>query len=274
MNQRDNLTIGVLSITAVVLLVGAGLLMRSFLLLQEVDPGFDPAGVITMRLELPRQSYRTYDEWLNGYTQLSGRIAGIPGVTDVAFTTEPPLGGMSSYWSYQIDGRPLTGPGLEYSGMPAHLIPVSASYFRTLGIPLVAGRGFSERDRRGDELVAVINETVARRDWPDDDPVGARISFEEEPEEGDPFRKPLGSRIVIPLHHAEQDEHASADASCRFTRDAHLGARHALDDGLHSSSVSVFPARALRSSITLARRLSSSPDNSAWSPAISRTSLH
>ncbi len=161
---------------AIVLLVGAGLMMRSFVELQRVDPGFDPDGVATMRLSLPLAQYPDANDQVAFYQQLSERVSGLPGVTRVGLVTDLPAMGGGNYLSFTVEGRP---PPSDAASMvqDAHVSTVSSEYFQTVGIPVVRGRGFIDRDRSDAEQVALINETMVRQYWPGEDPIGQRFSF-------------------------------------------------------------------------------------------------
>jgi len=162
---------------AFMLLVGAGLLMRSFLNLQRVNPGFDPANVLTARIDLNWSRYkngpavRTFEEAL--VAQLGAR----PGVTGVAVSNASPMHeGQPNNAAFRIDGRPID------AGQTAPTMDVrvaSPDYFRVLGIPLVTGRTFTAMDRDTLNEPVVINQTAARRYWAGANPIGARLTFDD-----------------------------------------------------------------------------------------------
>jgi putative ABC transport system permease protein len=160
------------------LLISAGLLVRSFARLLEVRPGFDPHNVLTMRVSLPRATYAGNAPVAAFYTSVLQRIAAIPGVEHAAVAYEPPfMGGDNSVFSIR-NYQP--GPGEP----PPHadFLYVTAGYFEAMGIPLVKGRTFSSSDLQtnkftGPGTAAVIDEALARRFWPDRDPLGAEIGW-------------------------------------------------------------------------------------------------
>ena len=156
---------------AVVLVVGAGLLMRSFARLTAVSPGFDPANVLTMRLSLPAAAYPTRTSMRNFYDRLFTELRALPGVDLVGAVTGLPLTGPRGDWGTTIEG--YTPPPNQ--GTPVDWQIASADYFRALGIPLVKGRYLSEADREGSAPVILINEAAARRYWEGRDPVGLRM---------------------------------------------------------------------------------------------------
>lgn len=161
---------------ALVLLVGAGLLVRSFQRLHEVAYGFGPDGVLIVGLDLPAARYETQRDQIAFYDRLVERVRTLPGVTAAAATSDPPAGGFNMTFSFAIEGRPAgTASGREDD---EPLRAVTPGYFRTMGIPLIRGRTIEETDRRGAPPVVVINETLARKHWPNSNPIGERISFE------------------------------------------------------------------------------------------------
>ena len=156
---------------SVVLLLGAGLLMRSFLNLQRVDRGFDPSGVLTMRLTLPRERYPG-DAAGAFFDQLSERLAALPGVRAVAAASQfPPSGTFTT--QFALEGAPASG-----QTMPTALVTVaSPGYFDTLRVPLRAGRSISPSDRLDTPRVAMINQAFAARYLAGVDPIGRRLSL-------------------------------------------------------------------------------------------------
>ncbi|HYS05472.1 MAG TPA: ABC transporter permease [Candidatus Dormibacteraeota bacterium] len=159
---------------ALVLLAGAGLLVRSFLRLQHIDPGLSVDRVLTLRLSLPDARYAENPQQIHYYDELLRRAAGLPGVGAAAVTSNLPLGGSDSVLNFSIEGRPDAKRGEEpESGFHQ----VSPDYFRALGIPLLRGRSFDARDLQKAPGVVVISETMARRYWPGEDPMGRRLSF-------------------------------------------------------------------------------------------------
>ncbi len=159
---------------ALVLLIGAALLLRSFLILQGIDPGFRPDRVLVLTVQLSPSRYPQPNLQADYFEEVLGRLHATPGVEAVAASISPPLthGGMGSF--FLVEGRPLVSerPGPDSF---VHLDMVSADYFRVLGIPLRSGRFFTEQDRRGTLGVVIINETLARKYFPDDDPIGKRV---------------------------------------------------------------------------------------------------
>jgi putative ABC transport system permease protein len=164
---------------SLVLLVGAGLLTRSFLSLLRTDPGFNPDHVLTMNLVLPRAKYKDDAALATFYNDLVQRVKVQPGVESAAFVNYLPLGGSNSSDGYLIEGEPEPAPGQEHEGRYRVATP---DYFRTMDIPIVRGRAFTEQDKAGTTPVVVVNETLARQHWPGQDPLGKRIRFYGPPE--------------------------------------------------------------------------------------------
>ena len=173
---------------SLVLLVGAGLLARSFLSLLKTDPGFNPDNLITMNLVLPFAKYKEEPQVAAFYNDLLQRVKAQPGVESAAFVNYLPLGGANSSDSYLVEGLPEPAPGQENDGRYRVATP---DYFRTMGIPIVHGRGFTDQDKAGAPSVVIVNETLARKHWPGGDAIGKRIRFYGPPERT-PWREIVG----------------------------------------------------------------------------------
>ena len=153
---------------SLVLLTGAGLLMRSFLAARSVWPGFDTRNILTMRIGLPPSKYAEPFQKTEFYEAVESKIASIPGLisSSLAFSL-PPNSGL--YAPLQIDGQ----PPLPLAERPvSSWQPIGAKYFETLRIPLLQGRALSAADNASAPLVAMVNQTFARRFWPDQNPIG------------------------------------------------------------------------------------------------------
>ena len=159
---------------SLVLLVGAGLLTRSFLSLLRTDPGFNADNVLTMNLVLPTAKYKDRPARAAFYDDLVQRVKAQPGVQSAAFVNYLPLGGSNSSDSYLVEGEPEPAPGQEHDGRYRVATP---DYFRTMQISVVRGRAFTEQDKAGAQPAVIVNETLARQHWPDQDPLGKRIRF-------------------------------------------------------------------------------------------------
>ncbi|MFY9609350.1 MAG: ABC transporter permease [Blastocatellia bacterium] len=166
---------------ALVLLVGAGLLLRSFLKLQQTDPGFKPEGVLTMSLSLPAARYTKPEQVVSFYQTLIERVSSLPGAEAAGASSDLPWSGYDENTGFNIEGKsfpPNQEPEARY-----HF--VTSEYFRTVGVPLAAGRWLNYGDTDHKPAVILINESLARRYWPAEDAVGKRITFRSEPKEND-----------------------------------------------------------------------------------------
>ena len=158
----------------VVLLTGAGLLIRSFLHLQRVDLGFRPDHLLTMRFSMPRAKYPTPQAAAAFQSALLERTRQIPGVQGAALVSDIFLSATPTSTTVRIDGREMTP---EERNLEVPLDAVSADYFRVMGIPLRRGRAFTAADGTDAPPVVIINETMARRFWPNEDPLGKRFRY-------------------------------------------------------------------------------------------------
>jgi putative ABC transport system permease protein len=157
---------------SLVLLVGAGLLVKSFVRLTEVELGFDPSHVIAADISLPYH-YDTPEKRAEFYRQLLTRIEGLPGVSSAAVAQSVPLSGEEHGGQFMVVGREAGPDGGGRYGSIYHR--VSADYLRTFGVRLLKGRGLDERDTARAPAVALVNETLARRVFPGEDPLGKQI---------------------------------------------------------------------------------------------------
>ena len=158
---------------ALVLLVGAGLLIKGFSRLRSVNPGFNPANIMTMHLQLPATRYAQIPPQTQFRREVLGRLNSLPGV-EAAMVTDIPLAGNYVAHSIVIDGRPPVPVGAEPE---VQTLSVMGDYFRVMQIPLRAGRNFTPMDREGQPLVAVVNEEFVKEFFPHADPLGARIDW-------------------------------------------------------------------------------------------------
>jgi putative ABC transport system permease protein len=158
---------------ALVLLVGAGLMVRSFAELQRVDPGFRPQGLLTTQVLLPRSRYGEGPKVAAFNDQLLERVSTLPGVESAGLIDAIPLGGGMSVLTFSVEGRePLPSSAIQDS----EVYVASSGYFRVMGIPLKRGRLFAGQDSLNAPGVAIINEAMARRYFSDEDPIGKRIT--------------------------------------------------------------------------------------------------
>ncbi|MCG8458460.1 MAG: ABC transporter permease, partial [Holophagales bacterium] len=171
---------------ALTLLAGALLFMRSFSNLVNADPGFDPAGVVALDVNLPETSFPDDETRWAFYEQFLSEIRAQPGVSSAAITL-PLLGGWQS--SFSIEGRPPAARGELPS---ADVARVSADYFTTLGIDILQGRAIDRRDTADGQRVAVIDRTMAEQFFADEDPIGQRLVLGREPSEDNPWLTIVG----------------------------------------------------------------------------------
>jgi putative ABC transport system permease protein len=152
-----------------VLLVGAGLLVKSLWRVLEVNPGFNPSGVLTMQASLPQSEYGDAPRKIAFYRQLFERIRSLPGVESAGMINNLPMGGVDINGAFGIAGRPP-----EQAGYASFRV-VSPEYFRAMNIPLIRGRYFTEQDHESAEPVAIISRRVAETSFRGEDPIGQRV---------------------------------------------------------------------------------------------------
>lgn len=166
---------------ALVLLVGAGLMLRSFFQLHQVKTGFDTDHVLTMRVQLPMAKYREPQQRAEFFKRAQERLAALPGVKAVGAISYLPLTGLASSTVFNL----ATQPDLPPSESPATEVrAITPGYFAAMGIPLLKGRSFDERDG-ADSRVLVINETLAHKYFPGQNPIGQRLIVNWEPKVAD-----------------------------------------------------------------------------------------
>jgi putative ABC transport system permease protein len=167
---------------ALVLLVAAGLLLKSFVRLQNVDPGFDPQNVLSMEVSLPVAKYARGKPVSDFYAEVIRRVQALPGVEATALTSILPLSGTNSDSSFAIEGR---DPMQEKVYPDEEIRSVTENYFKVLKVPLVQGRFFDQRDNADAAKVAIINQAFAKKWFPNQDAVGKKITFDD-PRKPDP----------------------------------------------------------------------------------------
>ncbi|MFL6589547.1 MAG: ABC transporter permease, partial [Chthoniobacterales bacterium] len=188
---------------ALVLLGGAGLLARSFMQLAHVDPGFIPENATMLRLSLPQKKYAQPEQQNAFATSVLERVKDLPGVQAVGITHSMPLVG-DYVLGFNIEGRPAINP----ADLPStNYYSVTPDYFRAMGIRLIRGRVFTPQDDSKAPRVAVINETMARQFFPNEDPIGKRINITNGP---DTWRQIIG--IVADIKQYGVDKPTSAQS--------------------------------------------------------------
>ena len=158
---------------AVVLLVGAGLMMKSLLRLLQTSPGFNPENVLTMTVVLPATKYTEDSRQILFMDQLKERIQSIPGVSAIGMVNILPLQGGNTT-RVNVEGDPIPPPGQE---IEANIRDVNETYFQTLGVPIIAGRMFDERDKNGGPGVVIIGKTMADKIFAGRNPIGRRLVY-------------------------------------------------------------------------------------------------
>ena len=159
---------------SLVLLVGAGLLIRSFAQLRAVQPGFEPNGVVTFWQTLPKARYGEVDQQIQFFDKLLARLTTLPGIEKVGLVSPLPFSGNEQGRTFTIVGQPAPAEGMEPA---ASLLTTDGAYFRTMRIPLKRGRLFDTRDGRDAKSVVLINETFARKYFPNENPLGQRVQI-------------------------------------------------------------------------------------------------
>ena len=172
---------------ALVLLIGAGLLMRSFLGLRAIDPGFDPHNVLTMTVSVAGRPEYVGASREALYRNLVERIEAVPGVRQASVTNHLPLAGDIWGQAIAIEGRPAAPPGKEINSIYRDARP---NYFSTMRARFLKGRDFNDRDTAEAPPVVIINETLAKHEFPNEDPVGKRLTL------GDPLKNPRWRTII------------------------------------------------------------------------------
>jgi putative ABC transport system permease protein len=173
---------------ALVLLIGAGLMIRSFLQLQRTDVGFDPDNLLTMRVQLSGTKYREGTAVSTFYQQLLERIEGLPGVQGAGAVTAIFLSKTPNSGNFSIEGRPDPPP---HERVEVPIDSVTPGLFETMQVKLVRGRLFENRDAREAPRVVIINETMARSFWPGEDPLGRRMKYGDNQSQ-DPWKEIVG----------------------------------------------------------------------------------
>jgi putative ABC transport system permease protein len=199
---------------ALVLLVGGGLMIRSFLHLQQVNPGFNPNNTMMVKLVLPQKQYPEDEQQAAFLNQLIQNVSALPRVQSVGATIALPFLDQNEL-GFAIQGR----PAVPDTNLPVtKYYSVSPDYFKAMGIPLLRGRVFTDRDVAGAPRVAVINETMAKQFFPNEDPIGKRIHVTNGPEV---FREIVG--IVGDVKHNGLDQETQPQTYMSFAQEPDRG---------------------------------------------------
>lgn len=170
---RSTMVVGQIALS-LLLLAGAGLLLTSLRALERVDTGFEPNGLLSAKLSLPKTAYGKDQEQAAFYAALQDRLSSIPGVSGAAVADSVPFDNVGGSASFQIQGRP-NAP--NDPGPHGNLRSISPSYFATMHIPMLMGRDFTPEDREKTQLITIIDEPLAHQYWPGQNPVGQHIGF-------------------------------------------------------------------------------------------------
>lgn len=210
---RGALVVAEVALT-LVLLVGAGLLTKSFWRLLEVKPGFDPDRVLTMQIALPESEFQEESQRVSFYRQLFARMENLPGVESAGMINNLPMGGVDINGQFQIEGN------AEWRGYAGFRI-VSPNYFRAMGIPVLRGRAFTDADNENSQPVAIISERVANTYWPGQDPLGRRLRSQMDAKSlndsiGNVWMTVVG--VVGDVRHSGLERNASAELYVPYTQ--------------------------------------------------------
>jgi len=203
---RRLLVVGEVAV-ALILLVGAGLLLRSFSRLRTVDPGFRPEGVLTAEIALPAKKFSDDERRIVFTRELLERLRAIPGVESADTVLPLPLSGYDYLRAYVVQGRPEPPPGQETT---ANVRLVTPGFFQTLGIRVLQGRVFTPQDGPASVPVILVNKTMADRTWPGESPLGRRLTLGGSgPRSEWIWNEVVG--VVADIHHQTLDQEAGAE---------------------------------------------------------------
>ena len=171
-NRTRSLLVVFESAVAVMLLVAAGLLIRSLVRLQNTNPGFDSENVLTMRIDLPQKKYEKPEIRSSFWEQFQTRVGTLPGVESVGLVTELPLSGQPNDMPYSVEGRAPDAPNYAFDD---DFRRINQNYFRALRIPFLRGRNFTPQEVRDSVKVVIISEALAKQTFPNEEPLGKRL---------------------------------------------------------------------------------------------------
>jgi len=208
-NRARNVLVVAQIALSMILLIGAGLMIKSFVKLQDVDPGFVAENAVTMDINLNALKYRQGERIAGFYQQALQNVSQLPGVKFVGVVDSLPLSGSDSTTGAFIEGRPMPRPGEKNE---AHYRIASSEYFNAMGMRMLRGRAFEANESK---RVTVINESMARRYWPNEDAIGKRVALTTEslrfyPDRAPDFDPTLGMREVVGI--VADVKHAGLDS--------------------------------------------------------------
>ncbi len=186
---------------AMVLLVGAGLTLRSFIRLTAIDPGFNPDRVVTARLSLPEATYPDRGSWTTFHRELIRRVGSLPGVDSVGLNSAVPLEGGGSEAPVIAEGDPM--PSAEHPATATLFQTSSPGYFRAMGIQLIKGREFTDRDTADTPPLVIVDETLVQKIFHGADPIGKRLAFELRGHGGESGQQPMWREVVGVVRHVK-----------------------------------------------------------------------
>ncbi|MBA2340500.1 MAG: ABC transporter permease [Pyrinomonadaceae bacterium] len=191
---------------SLMLLIGAGLLLKSFMRLLDTDPGYDAAHALSVTLPVSRSKYAEPEKQTAYFQTILQRVKALPGVETAGATNLLPLGNRDTFNTFNIEGRPPAAPGARTAARDARITP---DYFRAMNIPLRRGRDFTERDASGSPPVIMINEAFARKYFKGEDPLGKRMLLDDDEGNPEPPREIVG--VVGNTHHSSLDAEESEE---------------------------------------------------------------
>jgi putative ABC transport system permease protein len=231
----SSMVVGELALT-IVLLVGAGLMVRSFLNLYRLDLGIDTAGLMTMRVQLPDANYPTPESRVAFFDEIGPRLAAIPGVEAAAIATAAPLSG-GGQWQFEIDGGIPAG---DAERPAATAVTISPTYFDVLGLPMERGRAFTSTDGQPGAEVVIVNGRFAAQYFSSADPIGRRLRFVRAGNETTPWMTIVGISPSV-RHNSPQEAAPGAAVYLPYRQEAPplamLVVRSRLEPGVVMSAV-------------------------------------
>ena len=217
---------------AMILLLSAGLLLRSFARLTSVTPGFDAQHIVKADISLPQFQYSTPQQWFAFSEELLARIQSDPGLQDSAVVVPRPIADTRVNLPFDIVGNPPSSAGASRT---ASYVSVSPDYFRVMGIPLLAGRFFNQHDSSSAPRVSIISEAMARLYFPNQDPLGKQITFGFSPGSGAAVREIVG--IVGDVRYVALSQNPGAMMYVPYVQAPFWGANLVVKSALSTSSV-------------------------------------
>ena len=200
-NRLRSILVGSEFALAILLMIGAGLMIRTFSALRAIDPGFQPHHLLSAVVSVAGSEEAQPQKRAAFYQLVLQRVGALPGVESVSAINHVPLAGDTWGYPFKIEGRPLPGPGESPSAVYRVIFP---GYFRTMGISLLRGRDIAESDNLNSLGVVIVNDRLARRYWPGEDPIGKRITLD------DPQKNPAWLTVVGVAQDSKQDEWTAA----------------------------------------------------------------